>query len=188
VPLVGVVSWNAPVPSGRRPHERPAGTALAANVVASTSTPPGVATWNSSPAVPLSLNGTCTPPVTFADEGGAYDHVPPPAACAPDGAAPALAPGDAPGTFAQLGFRAPLFVISPWARAGYVGHATYDHTSIARFIETRFELGALGARDANADPLLDLFDVSAAHAQPFPTPGWEIDVAGFHACDPAGPD
>jgi phospholipase C len=43
-----------------------------------------------------------------------------------------------------------------------VSHRVYDHTSILRFIETRFGLPALTDRDANADPLLDLFDFSQA--------------------------
>jgi phospholipase C len=39
-----------------------------------------------------------------------------------------------------------------------VSHTVYDHTSVLRFIETRFDLPALTNRDANADPMLDLFD------------------------------
>jgi len=37
----------------------------------------------------------------------------------------------------------------------------YDHTSILRFIETRFDLPALTRRDANADPMLKLFNFKA---------------------------
>lgn len=96
--------------------------------------------------------------VTFDENGGLYDHVPPPPACAPDALGP-IAP--ATGKFDRLGFRVPLVVISPYARGHYVSHRTYDHTSIVRFVETRFLLPALTARDANADPLLDLFDFSA---------------------------
>jgi phospholipase C len=48
--------------------------------------------------------------------------------------------------------------VSPYSKKGYVGHHVYDHTSIMKFIETRFGLNALTARDANAEPPTDLFD------------------------------
>lgn len=96
--------------------------------------------------------------VTFDENGGLYDHMPPPPACPPDDIAPILEGGDLPGDFARYGFRVPLIVISPYAKAHYVSHTIYDHTSILRFIEARFKLTALTRRDANADPLYDLFD------------------------------
>jgi phospholipase C len=37
----------------------------------------------------------------------------------------------------------------------------HDHTSITRFIETRYHLPSLTARDAAADPMLEFFDFSA---------------------------
>ena len=37
-----------------------------------------------------------------------------------------------------LGFRVPCLVISPFSRGGYVCSQTFDHTSLLRFIETRF--------------------------------------------------
>jgi phospholipase C len=49
-------------------------------------------------------------------------------------------------------------VVSPFARRHFVSHVVYDHTSILRFIELRFDLPALTRRDANADPMLELFD------------------------------
>ncbi len=101
--------------------------------------------------------------ITFDENGGIYDHVPPPPACAPDDSAPDIGAGDLPGDFARYGFRVPLIVVSPYAKAHHVSHAIYDHTSILRFVEARFKLGALTKRDANADPLFDLFDFS--HAQ-----------------------
>jgi phospholipase C len=53
--------------------------------------------------------------------------------------------------------------LSPFSKKGYVSHHVYDHTSILRFIETRFDLPALTRRDANADPLLELFDFRKPH-------------------------
>ena len=43
-----------------------------------------------------------------------------------------------------------------------MSHVTHDHTSVLRFIETKFNLGALTRRDANADNLLDCFDFRRA--------------------------
>jgi phospholipase C len=123
--------------------------------------------------------------ITWDENGGEYDHVPPPQACAPDSIAPILTGGDVgvPGDFTRYGFRVPLIVVSPFAKKGYVSHGVYDHTSIARFIETKFRIPALTARDANADPLMDLFDFStAAFASPPSIPAPTVDDAGLATC------
>ena len=88
---------------------------------------------------------------------------PPPSACIPDNTAPILnetTEDTMPAQFDRYGVRVPVLVVSPYAKKGYVGHTTYDHTSILRFIETKFKVPALTARDANADPMEDLFDFS----------------------------
>ncbi|TMB14520.1 MAG: alkaline phosphatase family protein [Deltaproteobacteria bacterium] len=100
--------------------------------------------------------------LTWDEHGGFYDHLPPPAACVPDGIPPMLGSGDEPGAFDRYGIRVPVVVVSPFARQRYVSHRVYDHTSILRFIETRFDLPALTRRDANADPMLKLFNFKAA--------------------------
>lgn len=93
------------------------------------------------------------------DEGGAFfDHVPPPEACAPDNTPPKLWPTDVKGDFKRLGFRVPFIAVSPYVKRHYVSHSVYEHTSILKFIETKFNLPALTRRDANADAMLDLFD------------------------------
>ena len=97
---------------------------------------------------------------TYDEHGGYYDHVAPPAAIPPDDIAPGIA--SAPGALAawdHYGLRVPGFVISPFAKREYVSHVVHDHTSILRFIETKFNLGALTRRDANADNLLDCLDL-----------------------------
>ena len=98
--------------------------------------------------------------LTYDENGGFYDHVPPPPACPPDDTPASLVAEDAnwPGGFDRYGFRVPLIVISPYVKKGYVSHNVYDHTSITRFIEAKFKLPALTNRDANADPLMDFFD------------------------------
>jgi phospholipase C len=58
-------------------------------------------------------------------------------------------------------------VVSPFVKAGYVSHFVTDLTSVTRFIENRFDLPAMTDRDANAWPMLDMFDFANP---PFVTP------------------
>jgi phospholipase C len=70
---------------------------------------------------------------------------------------------DAPavqGFAAQLGFRLPNMVVSPFSRRHYVSHVPMDHTAVIKFVENRF-IGAsahLTNRDAAQPNLLDFFD------------------------------
>ena len=100
---------------------------------------------------------------TYDEHGGYYDHVPPPPAVAPDDIPPALKPGDPPGCFDQYGFRVPAGVVSPYAKADFVSHTVFDHTSILKTIEEKWNLPALTRRDANANSLLQL-DLQATPA------------------------
>lgn len=100
--------------------------------------------------------------LTYDEDGGFYDHVPPPAAPSPDAIAPMLKTGDTAAGFDRYGIRVPAVVVSPYARAHFVSHAVYDHTSILRFIETRFGLPSLTERDGGADPMLGMFDFTRA--------------------------
>jgi phospholipase C len=70
---------------------------------------------------------------------------------------------DAPavqGFGAQLGFRLPNLVISPFTRKHYVSHVPMDHTAIIKFVESRFigPSAHLTNRDAAQPDLLDFFD------------------------------
>jgi phospholipase C len=85
--------------------------------------------------------------VTYDDYGGAYDHVAPP-----------IVDRWGPGP------RVPALVVSPWARRGFVDHTEYNTTSVLKFIEWRWSLPPLTARDAAANNLLAAFDF----AQPTP--------------------
>jgi len=58
----------------------------------------------------------------------------------------------------EYGFRVPLIVVSPYAKAGYISHVTHDFGSILKFIEETFALPSLGYADAPADDLSDCFD------------------------------
>ena len=74
-------------------------------------------------------------------------------------------------------------MVSPYAKKGFVSHKTYDHTSITRFIETKFKLPALSNRDANADPLLDFFDFEhPAFVTPPSIAAPVVDQDGYTAC------
>jgi phospholipase C len=126
--------------------------------------------------------------VTFDEHGGFYDHVAPPDACPPDDIHPILGAGDTVAEFDRLGIRVPIVIISPWSKAGYVSHTTTDHTSVLRLLEARYGLPALTNRDANAWPLLDMFDFAAP---PFTTPPSDlaaatIDSSHVDACAAAG--
>jgi phospholipase C len=87
--------------------------------------------------------------LTWDDFGGFYDHVPPP-------------------TVDQFGLgpRVPLIVISPYSREGVVSHTVYEFASVLQLIEDRYKLKALGARDTEANSLLDMFDFTQSPAPP----------------------
>ena len=106
--------------------------------------------------------------ITYDENGGMADHVPPAPACEPDGYAPHDGMGNAlPGAFDTTGFRVPFIVVSPYAKAHYASHVVHDHTSLLRFVEARFGLPAMSARDANATPPMEMFDFANP---PFATP------------------
>ena len=111
--------------------------------------------------------------VTYDEAGGYADHVAPSLACI---ARPMLQ--DLP--FFERGPRVPLAVISPYSRPRHVSHVVHDHTAITRLVETIFGLGALTARDANSDALLDMFDFSCD--PPMLTPP-DAPAAGTGGCN-----
>src|SRR6185437_10725247 len=97
---------------------------------------------------------------TFDEHGGYYDHVPPPRAVPPDAIAPAVPAGQsAYEGFGRYGFRVPTAIVSPWARPRYVSHRVFDHASICKLVETKWNLPAMTYRDANAANMLDLLDL-----------------------------
>lgn len=118
----------------------------------------------------------------YDEHGGLYDHVPPPKACPPDAIQP-ISEAGAFGGFDQYGVRLPFVVFSPYAKHHYVSHQVFDHTSVTRFIEARFRLPAMTARDANALAPWDLFDFTAAPNLTPPTPPTVVvDDATIQAC------
>jgi phospholipase C len=72
---------------------------------------------------------------TYDENGGYFDHVPPPTA-------PAGTPGEyAAGLPIGLGFRVPMLIVSPFSKGGFVCRDRFDHTSLLRFLEARFGVG-----------------------------------------------
>jgi phospholipase C len=91
--------------------------------------------------------------VVWDDYGGFYDSVPPPQV-------------DAEG----FGFRVPALVISAYAKENYVDDTQYSFESILKFIEWRFGLPPLTARDARANNMLAAFDFRQAPRAPIVFP------------------
>ncbi|HKE35992.1 MAG TPA: alkaline phosphatase family protein [Candidatus Baltobacteraceae bacterium] len=80
--------------------------------------------------------------VVWDDWGGLFDHVKPPHQDYQGG----------------LGFRVPMIVISPYARAGYISHTQYEFGSILKFVENTFKLGPLGTTDVRSTSIADCFN------------------------------
>ncbi len=98
--------------------------------------------------------------LTYDEGGGLADHVPPAVMPPPDNIAPITIKGDASSDFSLSGFRVPLIVVSPWVKRHYVSHVVRDYTAILKFIETRFGVPSLTARDAIQDDMYEFFDFS----------------------------
>ena len=96
---------------------------------------------------------------TFDEHGGYYDHVPPPAALAPDSIPPNLTATDVAGGYNIYGPRVPAIVASPYAKKNGVTNVVHDHTSVLATIEAKWNLPALTYRDANANTVLDFLDI-----------------------------
>jgi phospholipase C len=112
--------------------------------------------------------------VSYDENGGFFDHVP-----------PITAPAGTPGEYLTalpvpdpafegnpaitgpigLGFRVPTMIISPFSRGGFVSSDLFDHTSILRFLETRFgaEIPNLSAwRRMNVGDMMSAFNFTKA--------------------------
>jgi phospholipase C len=94
---------------------------------------------------------------TFDEWGGFYDHVP-----------PTVAPlsqteRDAGNTDGLRGFRVPTILVSPFVKRNYVSSKIYDHASILRLIESRWNLQPLALRDASANNLMDELDLKTSN-------------------------
>jgi phospholipase C len=129
---------------------------------------------------------------TYDEHGGYYDHVPPPAAVQPDdvdGKSMAARPpwlqvahrllfprhakdaeqlDEDPMRYDRYGLRVPAVLVSPYARRDCVLSEVFDHTSILKLVEEKWNLPALTRRDAAATSPIGALDLSAPPA--FRTP------------------
>jgi phospholipase C len=105
--------------------------------------------------------------ICYDEEGGFFDHVPPPTAPSGrhDGYSTAPVNGEiSGGESIGLGIRVPLLVVSPWSRGGWVCSEVFDHTSVIRFLEKRFgvhEPNISAWRRAVCGDLTSAFDFSS---------------------------
>jgi phospholipase C len=107
--------------------------------------------------------------ITWDDWGGWYDHVVPPVSAT---------------NSYEIGFRVPLIVVSPYAKAAYISHVQHDFGSILKFIETNFNLPTIDPSDASAyadtsaDDLSDCFNFTQTPLT-FQTIAAPLDAAHF---------
>ncbi|GAB2625197.1 phospholipase C, phosphocholine-specific [Streptomyces capparidis] len=107
--------------------------------------------------------------LTYDENDGFFDHVPPPVP--PQGDRAETWQGRPTG----LGIRVPMLVVSPWTVGGYVCSEVFDHTSVIRFLERW-----LGVEEPNITPwrravtgdLTSAFDFRRGRPQP------ELDLPG----------
>jgi phospholipase C len=105
--------------------------------------------------------------ITWDDFGGFFDHVPPPNQPNADVYGP--------------GFRVPLIVVSPYAKAGFIDSHQWDFTSLLRFAEVNFGLHYLTPRDQGSGSMVTAFDFNAVTSPlflaqrtcPVPPAGWQ---------------
>jgi phospholipase C len=57
----------------------------------------------------------------------------------------------------------PCIIVSPFSAPGVIDRRIYDHTSILKMIEWRWDLPALSARDEAANNLADALDFNRLH-------------------------
>ncbi|MBC3942634.1 phosphocholine-specific phospholipase C [Sphingomonas albertensis] len=130
--------------------------------------------------------------VMFDENDGFFDHVPPPAppSHAADGTVLGGSTADLAGSYHVhpskgdaaldlpayrgraygLGPRVPMYVVSPWSRGGWVNSQVFDHTSVIRFLERRFDFHEPNIapwRRAVCGDLTSAFDFTAADPAPF---------------------
>ncbi len=119
--------------------------------------------------------------LTFDENDGFFDHVTPPSPppLAADGSRAGASTVETADDFHKdglafgLSVRVPMTVISPWSKGGWVNSQVFDHTSVIRFVETRF-----GVEEPNITPwrravcgdLTSAFDFTRPEPEKVPLP------------------
>ncbi|WP_323120378.1 phosphocholine-specific phospholipase C [Burkholderia alba] len=125
--------------------------------------------------------------VNFDENDGFFDHVPPPCAPAYDG--DTLAGKSTVDTAGEYhtdkhpygpGPRVPMYVVSPWSRGGWVNSQVFDHTSVLRFLEKRFDVAEPNIsayRRAVCGDLTSAFDFVNPNGAAAPLPNRDLKTA-----------
>jgi phospholipase C len=171
LPAVSIVDPDFEIYSEENPQDISLGESFAAAVINAVMDGPG---WDSTLLIWM-----------YDEHGGYYDHVPPPAAVPPDDV-PAhnwqlslpdwlrviLRPllggvenkDEGPKTYDRLGFRVPAVVVSPYARPDFTLSEVFDHTSVLKLLEEKWNLPPLTRRDEAAVSPLGALDLQAPPA------------------------
>jgi len=138
--------------------------------------------------------------LNYDENDGFFDHVPP--IVPPTGTTPGKSTVDMTGELYRgeavgLGPRVPMLVVSPWSKGGFVDSQLFDHTSVIRFLETRFgvaEPNITPWRRAVTGDLTSAFDFAATGrrvAKPLPDasglPARAADARSLPLPTPKGP-
>lgn len=107
--------------------------------------------------------------ITYDENGGFFDHVPPPTTTDDTEAQFGVA------GFEQMGARVPTIVAGPYAKQNYVSSVVYDHTSALKHLQNHFELETLNPRMNAANDLMDCIDLERLAAGD-PAPPIEIPL------------
>jgi phospholipase C len=175
LPAVSIVDPDFGAYSEENPQDISLGESFAAAVINAVMDGPG---WDSTMLI-----------WTYDEHGGYYDHVPPPEAVPPDDVlgrnwqlslpgwlkvvlrplfgkmlAHAENQDEGPKTYDRLGFRVPAVIVSPYARPDFTLSEVFDHTSVLRLIEEKWNLPPLTRRDEAAISPLGALDFQASPA------------------------
>jgi phospholipase C len=102
--------------------------------------------------------------LNYDEQGGFFDHVPPPTPPTPltGGKSTVTTVGEVfESNPIGLGFRVPMIIISPWTRGGFVNSEVFDHTSVIKFVEKKFNVTCPNIspwRRAVVGDLMSVFD------------------------------
>jgi phospholipase C len=108
--------------------------------------------------------------INYDEWGGFFEHVPPPTAPIP------VESAAAEDTDGNLGFRVPCLMISPFARRAFISSHQFDHCSILKMIEWRWNLPSLTVRDAEASNLADVLNFAKPNLH---APHWFVPAGPF---------
>jgi len=121
--------------------------------------------------------------ITYDENGGCFDHVPPPSCVAPGRDSNSQENFN----FNRLGVRVPMVMISPYISKNTIINETFDHSSFIKTMSDKWNLGNLTNRDKNASSFSAVFSDKKRSSYPeIPEPVLThgIDNGKAYANDP----